>query len=77
MTDAQAQHQKDTTTQLLASSESTLANIRRSLNSGEQEMVTQARNYIAQSRKAIDDGDLERAHNLAIKAHLLADELAK
>ncbi len=77
MTDAQAQHQKDTTSQLLASSENILANIRRSLNSGEQDMVTQARNYIAQSRKAIDDGDLERAHNLAIKAHLLADELAK
>lgn len=69
--------QKQNTAQLLASSESSLQNIRRSLSSGEQEMVSQVRSYIAQSRQASTEGDLERAYNLAMKAYLLADELAK
>ena len=40
-------------------------------------MVTQIKSYIAQSRKATSDGDFERAYNLAMKAHLLADALVK
>jgi hypothetical protein len=49
----------------------------RSLTSDEQAMVTQIRAYISQSRKAITDGDYERASNLAKKAQLLTDELLK
>lgn len=49
----------------------------RSLSSDEQAMVTQIRAYISQSRKAITDGDYERASNLAKKAQLLTDELLK
>jgi hypothetical protein len=32
---------------------------------------------MTQSRQATKDGDLVRAHNLALKAHLLSDDLAK
>ena len=34
-------------------------------------------NFITQSRLALGDGDLERAYNLATKANLLSQELAK
>jgi hypothetical protein len=30
-----------------------------------------------QSKKAVAEGDADRAHNLALKAHLLSDELLK
>ncbi len=40
-------------------------------------MLRQARNYIAQSNQALQAGDIERAYNLAVKASLLANELAK
>ena len=40
-------------------------------------MAQQARNYIAQSSEAMHAGDIERAYNLAMKASLLANELAK
>ena len=40
-------------------------------------MVQQARVYMTQSRSAIQDGDSARAYNLAMKAHLLSDELVK
>lgn len=77
MTNAQAEHQKQQTSNLLGSAESNLSNIHRSLNNDEQQMVAQIRNYIAQSRKAMTDGDLERAYNLANKANLLSSELSK
>lgn len=77
MTNAQAEQQRQQTTNLLGAAENNLANIHRSLNADEQNMVAQIRNYIAQSRKAMSDGDLERAYNLANKANLLASELGK
>jgi hypothetical protein len=40
-------------------------------------MLRQVRTYIAQSHSASQDGDLERAYNLAMKANLLSGELAK
>ena len=42
-----------------------------------RKVTRQVRNYIAQSRSASQDGDLERAYNLAMKASLLSGELAK
>lgn len=77
MTNAQAERQKQETANLLGSAEGNLSSIHRSLNGDEQQMVSQIRNYIAQSRKAMTDGDLERAYNLANKANLLSSELAK
>ncbi len=73
----EAQHQQQTTAQLLATTDANLKSITRSLSSDEQAMVQQIRNYMDQSRLATKEGDLERAHNLALKAHLLSDELVK
>jgi len=67
-----------TTQQLLDSTENNLRNIaKRRLSSVEQSTVTQIRDYINQSKQATKEGDLVRAHNLANKAHLLSDDLAK
>ena len=40
-------------------------------------MVDQIKNYMRQSRTADGDGDIERAYNLALKANLLSQELAR
>jgi len=40
-------------------------------------MASQARNYITQSNEAMQQGEVERAYNLAVKASLLAEELTK
>jgi hypothetical protein len=47
------------------------------LNASQQEMVSQIKQFMEQSKKAVADGDVDRAHNLALKAHLLSDELLK
>ena len=65
------------TEQLLQTAEGKLRKVTRQLSDGEQAMLRQARNYITQSRSASQDGDLERAYNLAMKANLLSGELAK
>ena len=77
MTNAQAERQKQQTTNLLGAAENNLNNLHRSLSGDEQQMIAQIRSYIAQSRKAMSDGDLERAYNLANKANLLSSELVK
>jgi outer membrane biosynthesis protein TonB len=69
--------QKRATEQLLQTAEANLRNLTRQLSDGEQNMARQVRNYITQSRLATQDGDLERAHNLAVKAQLLSAELTK
>jgi outer membrane biosynthesis protein TonB len=74
---AAVQSQTQNTEQLLRSSEAKLASLGRSLNESEQAMQRQARNYIAQANEAVRAGDIERAYNLAVKASLLANELAK
>lgn len=66
-----------TTQQLLDGAENNLRNLKRQLSDNEQSMVAQIRDYIAQSKKATTDGDDVRAHNLALKARLLSDELVK
>jgi outer membrane biosynthesis protein TonB len=63
--------------QLLQSTDTNLRSISRSLNDNERAMIEQIRNYMAQARTASTDGDLTRANNLALKAHLLSDELVK
>jgi hypothetical protein len=40
-------------------------------------MVTQIKAFITQSRDATKNNDQVRAYNLAVKAHLLSDALAK
>ncbi|HTC96019.1 MAG TPA: hypothetical protein VK699_21435 [Terriglobales bacterium] len=73
----EALRQRNATEQLLQSTDNTLKGISRPLNDDERAMVEQIRNYMAQSRAAATDGDLLRANNLAMKAHLLSDALLK
>jgi hypothetical protein len=65
------------TEQLLQSTETNLTNLKGQLSSDEQATVTQIRDFINQSRQATKENDGIRAHNLALKAHLLCDDLIK
>lgn len=49
----------------------------RHLSDPRQEIVTQVRNYQLGARAALKENDLRRAHTLALKAHLLADDMVK
>lgn len=78
MTPEQALHHRQTTEQLLTSTEGNLLQLaKRNLNQAQQDTVSQIRNYVAGSRSALQEGDLPRARTLAFKAHLLADDLVK
>jgi len=72
-----AQNQRRDTESLLQTAENNLKRVTRTLNDDDQTMMRQTRNYIAQSRTAMQDGDFQRAYNLAVKAKLLSAELAK
>jgi hypothetical protein len=77
-TAAQASQERATTDQLNASTEENLRKIAdRQLAPSQQEIVTQIQQFVEQSKQAVAAGDLERAHNLALKARLLSDELLK
>ncbi len=69
--------QKHTTTELLESTEKDLKTLKGRLSHDEETIVTQIKSYITQSHSATSAGDFERAYNLALKAHLLADALVK
>jgi hypothetical protein len=70
-------HNQASTAQLMDSTEANLGTIKRQLSADEQSIVLQVRDYMKQSKQATTDGDLLRARNLALKAHLLSDELVK
>jgi len=70
-------HDQATTEQLLQTTESSLTGIKRQLSQDEEAMVSQIKDFVGQSRQAIKENDLVRAHNLATKAHLLCDDLIK
>jgi hypothetical protein len=73
----QAVHQRSTA-QLTAATEENLKQMEgRDLNSDQQELKDQIKQFMAQSKTAVAAGDLERGHDLALKAHLLSDELLK
>jgi outer membrane biosynthesis protein TonB len=74
---AAVQSQRQNTEELLRNSQGRLAGINRPLSDSEQGMLRQARNYIDQSKQALQSGEIERAYNLAVKANLLTNELAK
>jgi len=73
----QAIDKKLNTNQLLEATDYNLKSISRALNTDEQAMVQHIHSYMQQARDASKDGDTERAYNLALKAHLLSDELTK
>jgi len=76
-TPATTAHDQASTDQLLRAAESNLNGIKRQLNKEEETMLAQIREFINQSRKATTENDPERAHNLAVKARVLSDELVK
>jgi len=74
----QANRDRQSTNQLLDATENDLKRLDiRSLSAEQQGMLNQIRAYISQSRKALTEGDYERASNLAKKAQLLTGELTK
>ena len=70
-------HSRATADQLLRATEINLASIHRQLSNEEQEMAAQIRLFVKQSHDATNDGDAVRARVLALKAHLLSDDLVK
>ena len=75
MSQAAASKAQQTTTQLLDSTEQNLRNLNRTLTNDELNIVSQIRSYINQAKAALKEQDLERAHNLALKARQLSDGL--
>jgi hypothetical protein len=49
----------------------------RHLSEPRQEVIAQVRSYQLGARSALKENDLRRAHTLALKAHLLADDMVK
>jgi len=72
----QASHQTESTNQLLAASDANLKKIAgHQLSPSQQDTVKQIKSYMDQAKKAESDGDVQRAHNLAVKASLLSADL--
>ncbi len=73
-----ASYERSTTEQLSAGTEENLKKIAgQELTSSQQEIVSQVKQFMEQSKAAIAAGDLERGRNLALKAHVLSEELVK
>ena len=71
-------HNRENTSQLLSTTDANLKKIAgRQLTPAQQSMVEKIHTYMNQSKAASSAGDLNRAHTLAFKAHLLSDEVAK
>jgi len=78
MTPEEAERERGEAELLLSTTSETLEEIApRPLDAGQQEVVSQIHNYIKDSRTALKEGDIPRAHTLAIKAGLLAGDLAR
>jgi hypothetical protein len=74
----QASQERQNTEGLLSLTEEKLKTLAdRRLDGPRQETVAQIHNYVEGARSALKDGDTQRAHTLALKAHLLADDLLK
>jgi len=74
----QASRERQTTTQLLSSTDAALHELSgHQLTSDQQETVAQIRKFMQQSKAADKDGDSQLAYKLALKAHLLSDGLSK
>jgi hypothetical protein len=75
---AQAQHQRASTTNLLAATDANLKRVAgRQLTPAQQRMVEEIHTYMRQAKAAAASADTNRAQTLAYKARLLSDELAR
>ena len=78
MSPEQASRQRQSTSELLATTDANLKQISaRQLSLSQQDAVSQIRKYMEQAKAAEDTGDVQRAHNLASKALLLSDDVVK
>ena len=78
ITEEQAAHQRETTNQLLSSTDAALQRLdARQLSSDQKETIEQIRKFMQQAKAADAEGDPERSYKLALKAHLLTDALEK
>ncbi len=78
MSEEQASSQRQSTSQLLAATDANLKQISsRQLNATQQDSISQIKKYMEQAKAAEKAGDVQRAHNLASKAVMLSDDLAK
>ena len=76
LSEKQASDQQEITKQLIAKSVADLKRIsQRQLSADQQDTVQQIKSYLEQANTAARDGDVQRAHNLAVKANLLSTEL--
>jgi hypothetical protein len=74
----QASRQRQSTSQLLATTDTNLKQLAaRQLSTTQQDSVSQIRKYMEQAKAAEDAGDVQRAQNLASKALMLSDDLVK
>ena len=74
----QTNQQRNNANDMLDAADANLKKIAgRQLSSTEQDMVSQIRQFMDQSKTAVGTGDLERARTLAWKAQLLSQELVK
>lgn len=76
--ETEATRQGKANEQMLQSTESRLKDISgRKLTAAQQDMARQIQFYVQQARAANREGDLGRARNLAVKAQMLCDALAR
>jgi hypothetical protein len=77
LTPQQLSDQRERTKELMAKCDADLKKIsEKQLTASQQDTVNQIKSYLEQANQAVTDGDLQRAHNLALKANLLSTELA-
>jgi hypothetical protein len=78
ITEEQAARQRETTNQLLSSTDAALQKLDpQQLSSDQKETVAQIRKFMQQAKAADAEGDPQRSYKLALKAHLLTDALEK
>jgi hypothetical protein len=78
MAPAEADRQRQAAEQLLKSTDATLKRVGLGpFNAPQDETVSQIHNYMEGARLALKEGDISRAHTLAEKADLLANDLTR
>jgi hypothetical protein len=75
---SQASDERNTAIQMLETTEANLKKIEATqLDSNQQDMIKQVRQFMDQSKTANSTGDLDQARTLAWKAQMLSEELLK
>jgi hypothetical protein len=78
MAPAEATKKRSESERLLDSADDDLKRLAgRTLNEQEEETVSQIDHYMTVARSALKEGDISRGHTLAMKANLLAADVAK